>query len=988
MPQVVGGALVAGIVGGITVSTVTAGVITYTAIGIGFSFTSFATSLVLGGLSMALAPDAPSAPRQTPKGITRQIRQPITTRKLIYGECRVSGPMVFVAESGDNQYFHLVLPLAGHECQEIGEIWLNDIPITDDMLDGNGDVTTGRFAGLVRIKKHLGGSGQTADSDLVSAITEWTSAHIGNDISYIYARYQYDRDEFPSGVPNLSAWVKGKIVSDDRVSSGWDVSTASYDSVSYDVLTENPSIGGLVFSENGDYAFTVNAAGDPEIFRYPLSTAWDVSTMGASDQSYSLTAQATVSTEFQFNDDGTKFYVLCRGTDYVYQYNLTSAYDLDTASYASKSVDISTEEGSAWGMFFKPDGTKMYISGDTSDLIYQYTLSTAWDVSTATYDTATGSVASEDNLPRAIYIKSDGTTLYMAGHTNDVIFQYTMSTPWDITTLAYASKSYDVSTEETAPQGIWFKTDGSKMYIVGQGGDSILQYSIGTTENDAWSPNMALIVNDYMKWDEYGFGALDDEVDSTYTQSAANTCEEIVTVTNDDHTVASIDTSTDLITIDADLLELHTGDQVWVSSTGSVPGGLASATNYYVIPYQRKDTPRIRLATSLDNAVAGTYINITSAGSGTITIRKNGEPRYFGGGVLDTQDTLKTNIEKMLPTMAGRAVYTDKWRILAGAYTTPTITLTEDDIVGTVTMPTGLGRADLFNTVKGLYTPPHESGLEADFPSYSNSTYITEDGETITRDLNQPFTQRPQHGRRVAKIELERARQEIVFTTDIRVKQGVKLTPGTNVYITLSKYGWSSKAFEVTNWGLVYRDDSDGGGTPVCPITFRETASTLFDWNNGEEVTQDPAPNTNLPNPFDVTVVTGFSLDAVLVSTQGADYVYNTLATWNLHTDQFVTEGGHYEVFYKKAVSSTYHSAGKVDGQTTELVITVLEPDTLYDLQIVAYNNLGVASAPTTIEDYQVGTTAITNTEDWENATEARDPDDWETDTATAEDWE
>jgi len=726
MPTVVAGAVVSGVVGGITVSTVTAGVLTYTSIGIGFSFTSFASSLILGGLSMALAPDAPSAPRQVPKGITRQIRQPVTTRKIVYGEARVSGPMVYVAQSGDNQYFHMILPVAGHEVQEIGEIWLNDVSITDDMLDGSGSVTSGQFSGLVRIKKHLGADNQTADSDLVSEITEWTTTHRLRGVAYVYARFEYDRDEFPSGVPNLSAWVKGKKVTDPR-------------------------------------------------------------------------------------DTGT-----------------------------------------------------------------------------------------------------------------------------------------------------------------------------------AWTPNIPLITRDYISWVEYGFGATDDEIADSYTIASANTADEIVEVENDDHVVGSVSSSDDMLTIDAEVLQLHTGDQVRVLSTGTIPGGLSSGQDYYVVPYQRKGTPRIKLATSLENAYAGTTIDITSSGSGTITVRKVGEPRYAGGGVLDTADTLKQNIEKILPTMAGRAIHSDKWYIQAGSYSTPTITLTEDDVVGAITMPTRVSRSERYNTVKGLYSPPHESGLEADFPAYSNSTYVTNDGGTeVTADLNQPFTQRPQHGRRCAKIELERSRQEIVFTTDVRIKQGMLLRAGDTVMVTIDKYGWSSKPFEITSWGLHYREGDEGqGGVPVCPMTLRETASTVFDWDKGEEVTYDPAPNTNLPNPFTVSVVTGFSLDALLIDTQGGDKTFSTVASWDEHPNQFVTQGGEYEVSFKRTTESVYRSAGVVDGTTTEMEIPTLQPDVLYDIQIVAYNNLGVASAPTTIEDYQVGTTATTNTEDWENETLARSGDDWENDTLSSEDWE
>jgi hypothetical protein len=61
----------------------------------------------------------------------------------------------------------------------------------------------------------------------------------------------------------------------------------------------------------------------------------------------------------------------------------------------------------------------------------------------------------------------------------------------------------------------------------------------------------------------------------------------------------------------------YTGHKVRLTTTGTLPGGLAVDTDYYVI---RVDATTIKLATSLENANAGTEITITAAGSGTHTL--------------------------------------------------------------------------------------------------------------------------------------------------------------------------------------------------------------------------------------------------------------------------------------------------------------------------------------------------------------------------------
>ena len=176
-----------------------------------------ATSAVVGGM---LGRD--TAPQTTSAGFTASasartqvVRSPVANRQVIYGEAMVSGPLVFAGSTGsDHSDLHLVIALAGHEVEQIGTIYFNDEAI--GTLDGSGNVTTGRFAGKVKIGKHLGSSGQSADADLVAAGLGWTTDHRLQGVAYLYVRLTYDRDVFPQGIPNIKALVKGRKVYDPR----------------------------------------------------------------------------------------------------------------------------------------------------------------------------------------------------------------------------------------------------------------------------------------------------------------------------------------------------------------------------------------------------------------------------------------------------------------------------------------------------------------------------------------------------------------------------------------------------------------------------------------------------------------------------------------------------------------------------------------------------------------------------------------------------
>ena len=193
-----------------------------------------------------------------------------------------------------------------------------------------------------------------------------------------------------------------------------------------------------------------------------------------------VNTQETASRGISFSTDGTKMYIVGQTNDTVYQYTLSTPYDVSTATYASKSVSILAQDTASTSLFFKTDGTVFYMFGDTNDTVYQYTMSTAWDVSTATYATKSFSVTTQDTSPSGLEISPDGTNMYVIGTTNDTVYQYTLSTAWDVSTATYATKSFSVTTFEGAPSGIEFNNVGTKMYIVGSGYDCILEYTLST----------------------------------------------------------------------------------------------------------------------------------------------------------------------------------------------------------------------------------------------------------------------------------------------------------------------------------------------------------------------------------------------------------------------------------------------------------------------------------------------------------------------------
>jgi len=316
------------------------------------------------------------------------------------------------------------------------------------------------------------------------------------------------------------------------LSTAFDVSTGSYDTVSFSFSSQGTNTQSIFFTPSGTSLFVCDTANDA-VYKYSLSTAWDVSTLSYANESFSLSGQDDPF-GVAFKADGTKMYMVGITNDTVYQYstgtattldlstgnyfshtpsvntafafsnppasgtaagfsltltgaNVAETYDIANASYDSVSFSVQTQDSAPQDLTFKSDGTKMYVIGAANDNIYQYSLSTAWDLSTASYDSVSFSVASQEISPSDVFFKPDGSKFYICGFANDTVFQYSMSTAWDISTASYDSISFSVATQEDNPRGIVFKPDGTKLFVIGNGSDAVQEYSLST----AWDLSTA-----------------------------------------------------------------------------------------------------------------------------------------------------------------------------------------------------------------------------------------------------------------------------------------------------------------------------------------------------------------------------------------------------------------------------------------------------------------------------------------------------------------
>ena len=179
-----------------------------------------------------------------------------------------------------------------------------------------------------------------------------------------------------------------------------------------------------------------------------------------------------------FSSDGTKMFVVGDQNNVIIEYTLSPAFNVSSAVFVPPAFSVASEDGIPTGMAFSNNGTKMFVIGDSGNNINEYTLMTAFDISTAFYngDAERFSFSSERSYPTDMAFSNDGTQMFVLDNTNDEINEYTLSTPFDISNAKSTGVIFSVTAEEDFPLGIAFSNDGAKMFVVG--GNDVNEYTL------------------------------------------------------------------------------------------------------------------------------------------------------------------------------------------------------------------------------------------------------------------------------------------------------------------------------------------------------------------------------------------------------------------------------------------------------------------------------------------------------------------------------
>ena len=323
-----------------------------------------------------------------------------------------------------------------------------------------------------------------------------------------------------------------------------------------------------------------------------------------------------------------------------------------------------------------------------------------------------------------------------------------------------------------------------------------------------------------------------------------------------------------------------------------------------------------------------------------------GTTRYTANGAFTTGTTPQDLLEGLITSMGATLWYTQgAWNVKAAKWTSTVLDLNEDDLRSGISLATRHSRRDNFNTVNGTFRGDESNWQVTDFPPVTNAAFVTADGGLeSTLDMDLPFTDNSIESRRIARIMLERNRQQLQFQASFGLR-AFQVQTGDNVRITNTRLGWTNKEFEVVSWTFGLQNEYD----LQVEMTLKEISESVFDEvDDGIVYERD---NTTLLSPFTVPNL-GINISTELRKVKG-----KTLGVLFVDVNNSSTLMDTAEVEFRKTGDTNFTSLATVGSFVgTSRVEHVGVEDGFYDIRARATNSLGVHGDYNTISNYFVET--------------------------------
>ncbi len=358
--------------------------------------------------------------------------------------------------------------------------------------------------------------------------------------------------------------------------NAWNISRARYNNKFLYIGAPSVPVGVLSSSQLNSTGTKLYINGvNGILYQFTLGVAYDVSTATYDSKSFDYTAEIASTFNFQFNNSGTDLYILDFTIATIYQYSLSTPFDISTASYSGHSFSAATEittANAAAGFFIGSNESKLYVCDLSTSKTYEYTVSSPGNISTASYASKFFNASAQASSCYSIAMKADGTKFYTSDFVTGNIYEYSLSIAFDITTAVYDNKSIN-SIDLIGGQlsSVCFSQDGQNLYLSGDLNNTIYQYNIS---NFTCVPGEIVGINVLTEGDNYTAGLTTLQV--TDSSGSGAVAQPIITNIVSFEADGSVFTPNNV----GDVIRVGNNNSTVISGVSTIGGGKAIITAY------------------------------------------------------------------------------------------------------------------------------------------------------------------------------------------------------------------------------------------------------------------------------------------------------------------------------------------------------------------------------------------------------------------------
>lgn len=212
---------------------------------------------------------------------------------------------------------------------------------------------------------------------------------------------------------------------------------------------------------------------------------FNLADLGGFEASFNVNSDDVNPQDVAWGDSGNQLYVMGGNTENILRYPASTAFDIATTSTpAAGPFNVNSEQTNPQDVFWQDDGSSVFICGHQNNAVHRYPVGAGTNWLVETFDgLITSATGLEESNPKGLFIGDSGNKLYIVGIGDGTIYQYNLSSAWDISSASSpADESFDVSGQPSSPHGLFWKDDGTKVYHINNDGIAY-QYPVST----AWS---------------------------------------------------------------------------------------------------------------------------------------------------------------------------------------------------------------------------------------------------------------------------------------------------------------------------------------------------------------------------------------------------------------------------------------------------------------------------------------------------------------------